>query len=86
VRFSNANTTTDRYPFGAVPGFAHTLLNLAAAVEEAAAVDDDDGAVVVVVAGACGVDRAEDELHPAATVPMRASTAAHRRNETARGS
>jgi hypothetical protein len=87
VRFSNVNTTTDRYRWGARPGFAHTLLDLPAAVEDDDDEDDDDdGAGVVVVACARGVEREEDELHPAVNIPTRASIVAHRRNETMRRS
>ena len=83
MRFSNANTTTDRYRFGARPEFPHTALDAAGVVED----DDcfpgedvvDDGALFAVGGGE--VDR-DEELQPAANITTRASTARHRRDET----
>src|SRR5438552_11517969 len=76
LRFSNANTTTERYFFGAVPELPHTPADDARVVEAT----DRSSVVLLVATGARAAGRA-DELHPAASNPTRASTVRHRRND-----
>ncbi len=61
VRFSNANTTTDRYRWGALPALPHAGAAAVRAVEEVVGAGFD----VVVLAGF------DDELHAAATIRSR---------------
>jgi hypothetical protein len=81
VRFSNANTTTDRYRFGAGPDLPHTLPDAPGAVDDVACVPVDDVVDIVDDGATREVGRA-DELHPAAIMPARASIVTHRRSET----
>jgi hypothetical protein len=78
VRFSNANTTTDRYRFGAGPRLPHTDRDVAGVVE-----DDDAFSLLEVGTDERAVKRPE-ALQPAASIPTRARIVARRRHETTR--
>ncbi len=87
MRFSNANTTTDRYRFGAGPGFPHVVVAAGGRAEVVDVVGadavvvlvDDVGEVAdvafVVVVETAAVGRPA-ELHPAITNATHAETIA----------
>jgi hypothetical protein len=78
VRFSNANTTTDRYRFGARPDFPHACFDAAGVVE-----DNDCLARLDLGSEERAVERA-DEPQLAMNIPKSASIVVRRRHETTR--
>jgi hypothetical protein len=80
VRFSNANTTTDRYRFGARPPLPHTDLDVAGVVA-----GDASFSMLEVGTEARAIEPGEAP-QPAANIPTSARIVAHRRVETTRAS
>jgi hypothetical protein len=79
VRFSNANTTTDRYRFGARPDFPHACFDAAGVV-----VDDDDCFATLDLDSEERAGARAEEPQPAVNIPTSASIVARLRHETGR--